>query len=107
MSPTPEPPPAPTAWVASWIEPIEAPDTPDAERPAHHLAGDLDVTGPVVSAHLYATAHGIYEAFLNGTRVGDHELDPGVHRLPQADPGAALRRHPPRRGGAQHPRRVC
>ena len=31
----------------------------------------------VVRARLYATAHGIYEAFLNGTRVGDAELTPG------------------------------
>ena len=28
-------------------------------------------------ARLYATAHGVYEAFLNGTRVGDLELTPG------------------------------
>ncbi len=31
----------------------------------------------IESAHLHATAHGIYEAFLNGTRVGDCELTPG------------------------------
>ena len=29
-------------------------------------------------ARLYATAHGIYEAFLNGMRVGDAELTPGL-----------------------------
>ena len=29
------------------------------------------------AARLYATAHGIYEAFLNGQRVGDLELTPG------------------------------
>ena len=28
-------------------------------------------------ARLYATAHGIYEAFVNGRRVGDAELTPG------------------------------
>ena len=28
-------------------------------------------------ARLYATAHGIYEAELNGVRVGDDELTPG------------------------------
>ena len=37
------------------------------------------------SAVLRITAHGIYEAFVNGTRVGDHELTPGFtayrHRL--------------------------
>ena len=30
-----------------------------------------------VQARLYATAHGIYELFLNGVRVGDAELTPG------------------------------
>jgi hypothetical protein len=30
-----------------------------------------------VSARVYATAHGIYELFVNGVRVGDHELTPG------------------------------
>src|SRR4029450_544973 len=33
-----------------------------------------DATGP---ARIYATAHGIYEGFLNGVRVGDLELTPG------------------------------
>src|SRR6185295_4356693 len=28
-------------------------------------------------ARLYATAHGLYELFLNGVRVGDFELTPG------------------------------
>jgi alpha-L-rhamnosidase len=32
---------------------------------------------PAVRARLYATAHGLYEAFLNGVRVGDAELTPG------------------------------
>jgi len=31
----------------------------------------------VVRARLYATAHGIYEVFVNGTRAGDAELTPG------------------------------
>ena len=41
VSPAPDSLPAPDDWVASWIEPIEPPDTPDAQRPAYHLAGDL------------------------------------------------------------------
>ncbi len=32
---------------------------------------------PVASARLYATAHGIYKAHLNGQPVGDLELTPG------------------------------
>ena len=64
-------------WTASWIEPSEPAGTPDAARPAHHLAADFHLDGPVESAVLHATAHGLYEAFLNGARVGDLELTPG------------------------------
>ena len=41
------------------------------------LRFEFDVDRPVVSARLHATAQGIYEAFLNGERVGDAELTPG------------------------------
>ena len=64
-------------WSAAWIEPIEASDGPTAHRPAYHLATEFDVGGPVVAATLFATAHGVYEAFINGERVGDIELTPG------------------------------
>jgi hypothetical protein len=43
----------------------------------HQLAGGVRIDRPVASARLHATAHGIYEAFVNGTRVGDQELTPG------------------------------
>ncbi|MPZ84900.1 MAG: Bacterial alpha-L-rhamnosidase [Actinophytocola sp.] len=53
--------------------------------PAPIVRGTVTVPGEVVSARLYATAHGIYVAELNGTRVGDHVLAPGwtsyPHRL--------------------------
>lgn len=71
------PDPTPATWVASWIEPIEPAEGPDAHRPAYHLAGEVTLDGPVASAVLHATAHGVYEAFLNGARVADHELTPG------------------------------
>ncbi|MET0911155.1 MAG: family 78 glycoside hydrolase catalytic domain, partial [Ilumatobacteraceae bacterium] len=69
--------PGADGWRARWIEPVEAPDGPTVQRPAHHLAADFTVEGPVVAATLHATAHGVYEAFVNGTRVGDLELTPG------------------------------
>ena len=34
--------------------------------------------GAPVRARVYATAHGLYELFLNGSRVGDLELTPGT-----------------------------
>ncbi|MFC7876916.1 family 78 glycoside hydrolase catalytic domain [Isoptericola sp. NPDC057391] len=41
------------------------------------LARDLELQGPVASARLYVTAHGVYDAWIGGRRVGDHHLDPG------------------------------
>jgi alpha-L-rhamnosidase len=70
---------------ATWIEPVEAADSAPCQRPAYLLAGEVDIGGEVVAAELRITARGIYEAFVNGTRVGDHELTPGYtayrHRL--------------------------
>lgn len=70
-------PPLPPDWTGSWIEPLEMPGSPAQHRPAYHVAGEFDLPGPVESAYLWATAHGVYEAFVNGTRVGDIELTPG------------------------------
>ncbi|MSZ18890.1 MAG: alpha-L-rhamnosidase, partial [Actinobacteria bacterium] len=67
----------PTAFTASWIEPVESVDSPAIHRPAYHLAREFVVPSHVVSARLWATAHGVYEAFINGSRVGDFELTPG------------------------------
>jgi alpha-L-rhamnosidase len=75
----------PTGWGASWIEPEETAPPASCQRAAYLLAGEFTIPGAVVSAQLRATAHGIYEAFVNGTRVGDQELTPGYtayrHRL--------------------------
>jgi alpha-L-rhamnosidase len=66
-----------TDWSAQWIAPVESDDLPARQRPVHQLAGVVHLDGEVASAQLWATAHGIYEAFVNGTRVGDIELTPG------------------------------
>jgi len=47
-----------------------------ARRPAR-VRRDFTVDRPVVAARLYASAHGLYEAEINGTRVGDDTLSPG------------------------------
>jgi alpha-L-rhamnosidase len=72
-------PPLPAAdrWTGQWIEPVEPPGGPPVRRSAYHLAGEVTISGAVASAWLLATAHGVYEAFVNGTRVGDEELRPG------------------------------
>jgi alpha-L-rhamnosidase len=69
-------------WTARFVSPREL---GAIGAPAPVLRGALDVPGEVVKARLYATAHGVYEATLNGSRVGDHVLAPGWtsygHRL--------------------------
>ncbi|WP_181804625.1 family 78 glycoside hydrolase catalytic domain, partial [Streptomyces shenzhenensis] len=67
----------PHAWQARWIEPAEAERAPAGHRPAHLLRHTFSLRRPVRRARLYATAHGVYEAFLNGRRIGDTELSPG------------------------------
>ena len=67
----------PIDWVGRWIEPVEAPGGAQAHRPAHHLAGEFTIEETISTATLFATAHGVYEAFVNGARVGDIELTPG------------------------------
>jgi alpha-L-rhamnosidase len=67
----------PDDWSARWIEPIESEPSPPGGRPAMLVRGEFELAGAAARARLYATAHGIYEAFVNGTRVGDAELTPG------------------------------
>jgi alpha-L-rhamnosidase len=65
-------------WSARWIAPVESERPPAGRRPALLLRGEFELPdAPVARARLYATAHGIYEAFVNCRRVGDAELTPG------------------------------
>ena len=69
-------------WTARFITPREL---GGLGAPAPVLRSAFDLPGGVVKARLYATAHGLYEARLNGHRVGDQVLAPGwtsyAHRL--------------------------
>jgi alpha-L-rhamnosidase len=67
----------PEDWQASWVEPGKMPEGNKGHRPAALLRFEFDVERPVAAARLHATSHGIYEAILNGERVGDAELTPG------------------------------
>jgi alpha-L-rhamnosidase len=66
-------------WSALWIEPALSSERPPAgRRPAMLVRGEFELPDVrVAHARLYATAHGIYEAFVNGARAGDAELTPG------------------------------
>ena len=99
----------PEAWRAEWIrrddayDPgVEAPtDTNRGEErklmvePAPYLRRTFAVDGPVRRAVLYATARGVVELSLNGTRVGDAVLSPGWTDYRDADRVRRPRRHRP------------
>ena len=83
-------------WVAAWVEPAQqdavverwsifdwirglGPDTPPEERlrPPQLLRQQFVVREELVRARLYATARGVYSAFVNGERADDQVLAPG------------------------------
>jgi alpha-L-rhamnosidase len=64
----------PDDWSARFVSPR---DIGGLEAPAPIVSGTVTLPGDVVRARLYATAHGVYQATLNGQRVGDQELAPG------------------------------
>ena len=72
----------PEDWTARFVSPAEL---GWIGAPAPVVGARLPIPGEVAKARLYATAHGIYEATLNGRRVGDLVLAPGwtsyAHRL--------------------------
>ena len=67
----------PSDWTAQWIGPDEAVVPAPGERPGYALHTTFTLDAAPDSARTYATAHGIYELFLNGQRVGDQQLTPG------------------------------
>jgi alpha-L-rhamnosidase len=62
---------------AAWIT-TPAPAPPAGQRPGYEFRRVFTLLEPPTSAELIATAHGVYEAFVNGERVGDLELTPGI-----------------------------
>ncbi|MCI3274237.1 glycoside hydrolase family 78 protein [Streptomyces cylindrosporus] len=72
-----------TDWTARPVTPDRA--ASDAPLPVALLRRAFTLDRPAASARLHITAHGVYEAEINGTRVGDHVLAPGWtsyhHRL--------------------------
>ncbi|MEV0646284.1 family 78 glycoside hydrolase catalytic domain [Phytomonospora sp. NPDC050363] len=70
---------SPQDWTARFVSPGAL---GGLDRPAPVLRGEIDIPEGIVSARLYATAHGVYEAELNGRRVGDEVLAPGWTSYP-------------------------
>lgn len=89
-------------WQASWVRPAQRPAVRESYPAAAALAGLAHPEGPPEHrlrppvhlrqafhadqrpsrARLYITAHGIYEAELNGSVVGDEVLAPGFNSYP-------------------------
>jgi alpha-L-rhamnosidase len=68
-------------WVARFVGPAWNEDI-SRPQPVPYLRREFDVERDVVRARVYATALGVYELELNGTRVGDHVLAPGWSSYP-------------------------
>ena len=67
---------APSDWSAEWIG-GRLVGGPRSYVPVPFFTGEVELGKDIVDARLYASALGVYEARINGHRVGDQELAPG------------------------------
>lgn len=65
---------SPGDWKAQWIE---SGITEDPSRPSQLFRKKFLAGKKIKAATAYITAHGMYEAYLNGKRIGDAWLTPG------------------------------
>lgn len=66
----------PDDWQAKWITP-NLPEDDAKSNPAPVLRKEFQINKKVRRARLYATAMGLYEIELNGSRVGEQFFTPG------------------------------
>lgn len=64
-------------WKAQWIEPGYVEDSSTRPSPLLRKRFTIDKGKKLRSAIVYITAHGMYEASLNGKRIGHAVLTPG------------------------------
>jgi len=62
-------------WKAGWIETGAASDT--VNGPAQRYRRDFQAKGKIRSATIFMSAHGVYEAFLNGKPLSENKFAPG------------------------------
>jgi alpha-L-rhamnosidase len=67
--------PASSGWKANWIEPGSTEDS--INRPSPLFRKEFKTAKKIRSATAYITAHGLYEGYINGKRIGDYYLTPG------------------------------
>ncbi|MFC1766106.1 family 78 glycoside hydrolase catalytic domain [Planctomycetota bacterium] len=63
-------------WQAQWIEPDLVEDV-NTSNPCPLLRSQTNLLKPIKQGRLYVTAHGLYEMYINGQRVGDQVFTPG------------------------------
>lgn len=64
-------------WKARWINP-ELTCDPQQHKPASYLRKSFEIS-VLGNSRMYITSHGLYEAWLNGKRVGEFVLAPGSY----------------------------
>lgn len=62
-------------WTAKWIQDTYKSDTTGGPSPLFRKT--FIIRKQIKAAYLYITAHGLYEAQLNGERIGDDYFSPG------------------------------
>lgn len=77
-----------TDWQAKWIGLDKAAETDDQDSEHRRLAAryvrkDFTVPKKVQRATAYICGLGLYELYLNGGKVGDHVLSPGLTEYPK------------------------
>lgn len=65
-----------TEWQAQWITSEQEWHDPQIES-VFQLRKSFDVSNRLISARIYATAAGLYELTMNGTRIGNEWFTPG------------------------------
>ncbi|KAF5593504.1 alpha-L-rhamnosidase [Fusarium subglutinans] len=65
-----------TDWHCTLIQPSTDRDLSKSVQPVR-FREEFHLKEAPQQARLYITAHGLYESFVNGTRIGDHVLAPG------------------------------
>ena len=65
-----------TNWSAQWIQDLTL-GGPRTTAPCPYFRKEISLRGEVKDARLAITALGVYEAWINGQRVGDLYLEPG------------------------------
>ncbi|MFP4622099.1 MAG: family 78 glycoside hydrolase catalytic domain [Bacteroidales bacterium] len=65
-------------WKAEWISTEDWHDSIPPDTPAPFFRKTFEINRPVEKAKMYISGLGYYELFINGQRVGDHQLDPAV-----------------------------